>query len=52
MCQAYRREFATPRIGRIGVSAIGYSDRPRRPLKGGIERTYAWFMEHLAEARL
>jgi GDP-L-fucose synthase len=26
--------------------------QPRIPLKKGIERTYAWFKEHLAEARL
>jgi GDP-L-fucose synthase len=32
------------------LSGLGW--RPKIPLKTGIERTYAWFREHAAEARL
>src|ERR1700732_2615374 len=32
------------------LTALGW--RPKIPLKAGIESTYAWFREHVAEARL
>jgi len=32
------------------LTALGW--QPRIPLKNGIERTYAWFKEHSADARL
>jgi GDP-L-fucose synthase len=42
----------TPRklLDTTRLSALGW--RPKIPLKMGIERTYAWFQDHAAEARL
>ena len=42
----------TPRklLDTTRLTALGW--RPKIPLKAGIESTYAWFREHVAEARL
>jgi GDP-L-fucose synthase len=42
----------TPRklLDTTRLTALGW--RPKIPLKAGIEATYAWFREHVAEARL
>lgn len=42
----------TPRklLDTARLTALGW--RPKIPLRMGIERTYAWFQEHVAEARL
>jgi GDP-L-fucose synthase len=42
----------TPRklLDTTRLTALGW--RPKIPLKAGVESTYAWFREHVAEARL
>jgi GDP-L-fucose synthase len=42
----------TPRklLDTTRLTALGW--RPKIPLRAGIESTYAWFREHVAEARL